>query len=94
MLVARPVLPYNRAMRLPQPPSNAGDSFDFGRQRMGQQTASQATGKVTSRGRRLGGVDNGTVALALGAASFYWLMPLMASRRRARRPAPKPPGAG
>jgi hypothetical protein len=39
----------------------------------------------TRSGRRLGGVDPGTVAIALTGMSFYWLMPALMSRGRPRR---------
>jgi hypothetical protein len=44
--------------------------------------------------RRTGGVDNGTVALAISGMTYYWLMPMMAGRRRKRRrPAANEPTA-
>lgn len=51
----------------------------------------------TSGGRKLGKLDNGTVALALSGMTFYWLMPALLSRgrkgRRVMRPArPRPAG--
>jgi hypothetical protein len=47
------------------------------------------SGARTRSGRKLGGVDNGTVALAIGGMSFYWMMPMLMSRRKRRR---KPSG--
>ena len=43
----------------------------------------------TRSGRKLGGVDNGTVALAISGMSFYWMMPMLMSRRKRRRKAPQ-----
>lgn len=49
----------------------------------------------TRTGRKLGGVDNGTVALAISGMSFYWMMPMLMSRRKRRRKASptEPPSA-
>lgn len=47
----------------------------------------------TRTGRKLGGIDNGTVALAISGMSFYWMMPMLMSRRKRRRKAP-PADAG
>ncbi len=80
-------------MRFPEGP---GDSFDFGRapaRRQADQASQQAAAALTRRGRKLGTLDAGTVAIAMNAFQFYWVMPMMAGRRRRRRPAPPPGGA-
>ncbi|MEX0781545.1 MAG: hypothetical protein WED87_04080 [Dehalococcoidia bacterium] len=41
--------------------------------------------QTTSGGRRLGQLDNGTVALALSGMAYYWLMPMLLARRGPRR---------
>ena len=68
------------------------DTFDFNASQ--RQTAKPVPGATTGRGRKLGGVDNGTVALAISSMAFYWMMPILMSRRRPRRRAkarqPKP----
>jgi len=49
----------------------------------------------TRTGRKLGKLDNGTVALAISGMAFYWMMPMLL--RAAARPVPrkrKPPAAG
>lgn len=49
------------------------------------------SGVAASPRRRMGGADNGTVALALSGVSLYWTLPALLSmqgnrrRRRARR---------
>lgn len=64
------------------------DSFDFNASQ--RQTARPAPGSTTGRGRKLGAVDNGTVALAISGMAFYWLMPMLLSRRKRRRPKATP----
>jgi hypothetical protein len=49
----------------------------------------------TGTGRKLGKLDNGTVALAISSMAFYWMMPMLL--RAAVRQAPrkrKPPAGG
>lgn len=52
--------------------------------------ARQQPSTTTGRGHARGGVDNGTVALAMSGMSFYWSMPMMmamAKKKRRRKPA-------
>jgi hypothetical protein len=76
--------------------SQAGDTFDFQRsQREARQTRAPAKGSATGRGRKLGGVETGQVAFAVGAMLSYWLTPALLSRSRPRRrpsgnPQPRP----
>jgi hypothetical protein len=42
--------------------------------------------QMTRSGRKTGNMDNGTVALAMGAMSFYWTMPMLLAGRKRRRP--------
>ena len=77
----------------------AGDTFDFQRsQQQAQKSRPPGKGSSTGRGRKLGGVENGQVALAVGAMLSYWLTPALLSRSRPRRRPPvRPqtrPGAG
>ncbi|MCK9517641.1 MAG: hypothetical protein M0R74_01245 [Dehalococcoidia bacterium] len=53
-----------------------------------RRAAARTTAQRGTTGKRTGGVDNGTVALAISGMTYYWLMPLMAGRRRKRRPRP------
>ena len=43
-------------------------------------------GMRTRTGRKLASMDTGTVALAVSGMTFYWMMPMLMRRRRARRP--------
>jgi len=76
--------------------TQAGDSFDFQRsQREARQSRAPAKGPATGRGRKLGGVETGQVAFAVGAMLTYWLTPALLSRTRPRRrpgarPQPRP----
>lgn len=72
-------------MNFPQGPM-PGDTFPFPQRRTPPPAAPSAQpATTTSRGRRIAGApDTGTVALAMTGMSFYWMMPLMASRRRRR----------
>ncbi len=75
--------------------SQAGDTFDFqGSEKQARQARGPAKGTATGRGRKLGGVETGQVAFAVGAMLTYWLTPALLSRSRPRRRAggsPKPP---
>ncbi len=75
-------------------------SSDAGRSRIGpRQLPGGTPAGQSGSGRKLGKLDNGTVALALTGMAFYWLMPALMSRGRkgrrvvrpARRPRPAPP---
>jgi hypothetical protein len=55
------------------------DNFDFNAPRRQPQPV---PGTTTGRGRKMGTMDTGTVALAIGSMAFYWMLPAMMSRRR------------
>ncbi|MEX2080259.1 MAG: hypothetical protein WEC33_01470 [Dehalococcoidia bacterium] len=61
------------------------DDFDFGRGRaqgrMPPATPPQMIGLPMARR----GTDMGTVALAIGGMTFYWMMPLLMGRAKRRR---------
>ena len=56
--------------------------------------SSSSGGAKTRSGRKLGGVDNGTVALAIGSMSFYWMMPMLMGRGKRRKKKTPPTDAG
>ncbi|MCZ2109259.1 MAG: hypothetical protein LC118_06805 [Dehalococcoidia bacterium] len=62
-------------------------SNDQGQFQIHMEPAPTGTAK-TRTGRKLGGVDNGTVALAISGMSFYWMMPMLMSPRKRRRKHP------
>jgi len=72
----------------------AGDTFDFdASQRQARQSRPPDKGSATGRGRKLGGVETGQVAFAVGAMLTYWLTPALLSRRPRHRPRkPNPQG--
>lgn len=61
---------------------------DQGQFQIRMEPAPPTGGANTRTGRKLGGVDNGTVALAISGMSFYWMMPMLMSRRKRRRKSP------
>jgi hypothetical protein len=52
-----------------------GDNFDFNRE-------PRPAPKQPAPGRKLAPLDTGAVALAISAGMMYWVMPMLAGRRR------------
>ncbi|MGE5595650.1 MAG: hypothetical protein ACM3S1_06385 [Hyphomicrobiales bacterium] len=77
-------------MQFPQGPLPLPLPRDTGRRRT---AAPAAQGAGSAGGRKAGGVDNGTVALAMSGMTFYWVMPLMMARRTRRRRPSRPSGS-
>ena len=66
----------------------SGDPSEYSRRTRSQQMPGPGAAGLTSGGRKIARLDNGTVALALSGMAFYWFMPaLMGRNRRAKRPA-------
>lgn len=59
-------------------------------QRVTRVPARQQPSTTTGRGHARGGVDNGTVALAMSGMSFYWSMPMMMAMAKKNRKRRKP----
>lgn len=66
------------------------DGFDFRRSQAEAASARQTFARRTARVEGRPGPDTGTVALAIGAMAFYWLMPMLMRRRRPPPPPPPP----
>src|SRR5690606_34613750 len=67
------------------------DTYDFGSTELPRTRRQQQT---TSGGRRLGGADPGTVAIAMTGMAFYWMMPALMGRSGRRRRPPRRSGGG
>jgi len=64
------------------------DTFDFNAPSRRQ--PQPLPGVTTGRGRKMGTIDTGTVALAISGMTFYWMMPMLMARRGRKSKTPRP----
>lgn len=73
--------------------TTSGITDGLNQQRVTRVPARQQPATTTGRGHARGGVDNGTVALAMSGMSFYWSMPMMMAMAKKNRKRRKPSAA-
>ncbi len=80
---------YFRVMAQNEPVPGQNEQLE--RPRVTQVPPQDQQQRTARTGRKMGGVDTGTVALAMSGMSFYWTMPMMmqmARKQKKRKPKP------